>query len=111
MGAKTGGFYDRPDTTYRQALMYSSYNSEKGMCIQYEVAHILTEYYNYTLKDLSENKKELVEEAELWCVLEGLLRLTTTLRKNKLGAKLDMDNVFLTLKGTPCVYIYHLVSF
>lgn len=81
------------------------------MCIEYEVAHIFTEYYNYTLKDLSENKKESVEEPELWCVLEGLLHLTTVLRKNKMGINLEMDNVFLTLKGTPCVYAYHLLSF
>jgi hypothetical protein len=43
-------------------------------------------------------------------VLEGLLQLTTTLRKNKFAAALSIDNVFLTLNGTPCVYLYHLLS-
>jgi len=29
------------------------------MCIQYEVASIYAEYYNYTLMDLLNNKKDL----------------------------------------------------
>jgi len=33
------------------------------------------------------------------------------LRKYKLAVTLDIDNVFLTLKGTPCVYLYHILSF
>lgn len=52
-----------------------------------------------------------MEEPELWCVLEGLLHLTTTLRRHKLAVTLDVDNVFLTLKGNPCVYLYHILSF
>jgi len=36
-------------------------NLEKSICIQYDIAEIFTEYYNYTLKNLITNKKELDE--------------------------------------------------
>ncbi len=70
------------------------------------MSEIYSEYYNFTLLDLLRTKKEL-EEAELWYIFEALLTLSTTLRKNKLAISLKADNVFITLKGVPCVYFHH----
>lgn len=78
--------------------------------MQYEITTLYLEYYNYTLKDLIHSQKGL-EEAELWFVLAELLGLVIQLKKHKIGINLEIDNVFLTLKGHPTVYPHHLLSF
>jgi hypothetical protein len=83
---------------------------EKGLCIQVEESEVYAEYFNFTLLDLLRAKKEL-EEAELWFILTALLTLTTSLRKNRLAINLTIDKVFITLKGNPCVYFHHFLSF
>lgn len=55
-------------------------------------------------------KKEL-ELPEMWLICQALLTLTTNLRKHKLAINLKADNVFITLKGLPCVYSHHFLSF
>jgi len=53
---------DRPYSFDQYQHMYSMNDVENGMCIQYEMVEILTEYYNYTLDNLISNKKELEEQ-------------------------------------------------
>jgi len=52
---------DRPYSFNQYQHMYFVDDLENGMCIQYEMVEILTEYYNYTLDNLISNKKELEE--------------------------------------------------
>jgi hypothetical protein len=78
--------------------------------VQYEITTLFMEYYNYTLKDVIASQKGL-EEGELWFLLAQLLDLVIQLRTHKIGINLDLDNVFLTLKGHPAVYAHHLLSF
>lgn len=87
----------------------SWFNVEKGMCVSYEKTDLYTEYYNFTLEDLLNAKKE-VEEAELWFLFESLLRLAIALKEQGMSIALELDNVFLTPAGIPCVYHYHLRS-
>lgn len=87
----------------------SLFSVEKGMCVSYEKTDIYTEYYNFTLEDLLNAKKE-VEEAELWFLFESLLRLAVALKEQGMNIALELDNVFLTPAGIPCVYHYHLRS-
>lgn len=54
--------------------------------------------------------KKKLEESELWFVLEALLDLVVQARKNKIGINLGIDDVFLTLKGVPCVYLNQFMS-
>lgn len=90
--------------------MHVSSQLQKGLCIQVEESEVFTEYYNFTLLDLVRSKKEL-ELAELWLVCQALLSLTSSLRSQKLAISLKADNVFITLKGMPCVYSHHFLSF
>ena len=55
--------------------------------MQYEIASLYMEYYNYTLKDLIASGKGL-EEGELWMVLAQLLGLVVELKKHKIGINL-----------------------
>lgn len=91
-------------------LMHVSSQLQKGLCIQVEESEVFTEYYNFTLLDLVRSRKEL-ELAELWLVCQALLSLTSSLRSQKLAISLKADNVFITLKGMPCVYSHHFLSF
>jgi hypothetical protein len=70
---------------------------------------IYTEYYNFTLNDLFNSRKD-VEEAELWLVLNSLLQLTIAIRQHQISIALELDKVFLTPAGVPCVYHCHLRS-
>lgn len=79
------------------------------MCVSYERTEIYTEYYNFTLEDLMNAKKE-VEECELWFLFESLLKLAIALKEQGMNICLELDNVFLTPAGIPCVYHYHLRS-
>ena len=54
--------------------------------------------------------KKVFEEPELWYILENMLAMIAELKDNQLGIALDLSNVFLTLKGSPCVSHYHLFS-
>ena len=77
--------------------------------MKYERVEIYTEYYNYTLADHMESRREL-EEGELWLVLGWLLRLAIELRSRQMSCSLKLDSIFLTPGGRPCVYHYHLHS-
>ena len=52
-----------------------------------------------------------MDEGELWCVMEALLELVSALKQHELGVNLKLDEVFITLKGLPCIYPYHLMSY
>jgi hypothetical protein len=85
-------------------------DAEKSICAHFEVASLYTEYFNYTLKDALRGGRAL-EEGELWLLLFQLLELVVALKESKLAIQLDLNSVFLTLKGQPAVYIHSLLSF
>lgn len=89
--------------------MYCCAHPENGLCLVYERTSIFTEYYNHTLADMLRNKK-VFEEPELWYILENMLKMIVELKEHQLGIELELGNVFLTLKGSPCVSHYHLYS-
>ena len=43
-------------------------------------------------------------------MFESLLRLAVALKEQGMSIALELDNVFLTPAGIPCVYHYHLRS-
>lgn len=83
--------------------------SERGICIQVQNSEVYSEYYNFTLLDMLRTKKN-AEESELWLILHALLDVSTSARKNKIGVLFNLDEVFITLKGIPCVYFSQFVS-
>jgi hypothetical protein len=47
------------DHAYKKLGIFEVRQIERGLCIQFEVSEIYSEYYNFTLLDLLRTKKEL----------------------------------------------------
>lgn len=63
------------------------------------------EYYNFTLKSIIEAGRKLTRE-EMWYILLELSDLAILLSENKIRFEFDIDNVFITLSGIPCIYLF-----
>lgn len=84
--------------------MYIPSNAEKHLCIEYDVIEAYIEYYNFTLKNIIEAGRKLNKE-ELWYILMGLSDLAVLLKENNIKFKFDVDSIFISLSGIPCVYL------
>lgn len=68
------------------------------------------EYYNFTLHSIIEAGKKITVQ-ELWYTLHSLADLCVVLEENKIqGVKFNIDNVFVSLSGFPCIYLFDAVE-
>lgn len=77
------------------------------MCISYEKMEVYSEYLNFTLEGLIRNKKS-VEDGEIWYLMRTVLGLIGQLEREGMKMMFSLNNIFLTLKGIPSVYLYHI---
>lgn len=78
---------------------------EQQLCIEYDRVELYIDYYNYTLEALVDSEKVL-EIGELWYALDTLADLGGMLFKQGINCcPFRLESVFVSLKGTPCVYL------
>lgn len=81
---------------------------ESNVCIEYEKVFVYTEYLNFTLRGLIVNKKN-IDEQEMWYLVKSMVELMIELEQNDMRIFFSLDNIFLTLKGIPSVFLYHFM--
>ena len=78
---------------------------EQQLCIEYERVELYIDYYNYTFEAIVESEKAL-ELGELWYALNTLADLGAMIFRQRLNCcPFRLDNIFVSLKGAPCVYL------